>query len=458
MKDFKYRLELFSFYNHTAICEHLEKMAARGWMIEKPGIGFWRYRRIEPKKLSFAVTYFPDASDFDPEPLERQRRMWEYCAEDGWNFAAQWNEMQVFYSEAEDPTPIETDAVTWTRNINDAMRIERIALKIFAVFQVIHLLSSLHDFISYPLYFLADQSELFSVSINLTILLAILFELRRYHRWHKKAKIAAESGEFLEIKKSFAVWLFASIAAALTVVSNLISAPNWLTGVLLILAALGILIATIFAGNAINRAMREKGVSHRVNKRISVAAWVLLLVIMILLLAVCLHLSGVTDTSKPVGEYVRPDGEIEEVFDEPMPPHIQDLTDEYDNEWSSVNIEHESFLLAYNLYFQEPLTEEDLPYFSYKVVQVKAPFLYDYSKNRLIKEKQENVIEGTKIYDFPYQPADPTPWGAKEVYLESRGERDDKQYLLCYEKNIVEITFRQTPTPEQMAVFAEKFA
>ena len=34
MKDTKRRLEMFSFYDHTAIQAHLEKMARQGWMID----------------------------------------------------------------------------------------------------------------------------------------------------------------------------------------------------------------------------------------------------------------------------------------------------------------------------------------------------------------------------------------------------------------------------------------
>lgn len=84
MKEFKRRIESFAFYDHTAIEAHLEHMAQRGWLVEQPGNYLWRYRRIQPKKLHFSVTYFPNASDFDPGPTDGQRQMEEYCAKDGW--------------------------------------------------------------------------------------------------------------------------------------------------------------------------------------------------------------------------------------------------------------------------------------------------------------------------------------------------------------------------------------
>lgn len=70
MKMTKRILATFAFYDRTGIQAFLEKQAEKGWMFEKFGILGWKFRRIQPKKLHFAVTYFPKASQFDPEPPE----------------------------------------------------------------------------------------------------------------------------------------------------------------------------------------------------------------------------------------------------------------------------------------------------------------------------------------------------------------------------------------------------
>ena len=88
MKDTKRRLEAFAFFDHTGIQAHLENMAAQGWMVEQPGTYLWRYRRIEPQTLRFAVTYFPAASEFDPDPTEGQQIYEDYCQAAGWHLAA----------------------------------------------------------------------------------------------------------------------------------------------------------------------------------------------------------------------------------------------------------------------------------------------------------------------------------------------------------------------------------
>ena len=89
----KRRMEFFAFYDDQGIARHLERMAQKGWLIERINNYFWTYRRIEPQRLRFAVTYFPEASDFNPGPTENQQTFLEYCESAGWRFAVQWCQM-----------------------------------------------------------------------------------------------------------------------------------------------------------------------------------------------------------------------------------------------------------------------------------------------------------------------------------------------------------------------------
>ena len=111
MKTRKRRLEYFSFYNHTGIEQHFTEMAKKGWLIESISNFYWTYRKIEPKDIHFCVTYYPRASDFDPEPTEEQQTFHDFCAHTGWQLACTWHQMQVFYNEKESPIPLETDPV-----------------------------------------------------------------------------------------------------------------------------------------------------------------------------------------------------------------------------------------------------------------------------------------------------------------------------------------------------------
>ena len=109
MKDTKRRFEWLSFYDHTGIERHLEEMAAQGWLLERIGSFTWCYRRTEPKKLAFSVSYFSGASQFDPGPSPEQEAFYDLCAHTGWTLAAASAQMQIFYNERPDPTPIDTD-------------------------------------------------------------------------------------------------------------------------------------------------------------------------------------------------------------------------------------------------------------------------------------------------------------------------------------------------------------
>ena len=99
MKETKKFLCHFSFYDQVRIQEKLEEMAEQGWMVDKPGNFTWTFKRIEPKKLSFSVTYFPGASEFDPGPTESELTKLDFCAHDGWKLAVKWGVMQIFYNE-----------------------------------------------------------------------------------------------------------------------------------------------------------------------------------------------------------------------------------------------------------------------------------------------------------------------------------------------------------------------
>ena len=121
-KTIKRRPEIFSFYDHTGVAQHLEDMAAKGWLLDKMNSFFWTYRKIRPQKLRFSITYFPKASEFDPGMTEEQQTFVDYCAEAGWHLAATSAQIQVFYSREPQPVPIETDAVTQVENIHRAMK------------------------------------------------------------------------------------------------------------------------------------------------------------------------------------------------------------------------------------------------------------------------------------------------------------------------------------------------
>ena len=200
MKNTKRRIEPLSFFDHTGISGHLEKMAAKGWMIEKIVNTGWIYRRIEPKKIHFAVSYFPKASEFDPEPSEEQKMFHDFCAHTGWQLACTSAQLQIFYNERENPIPIETDPGLELQAIHASAKKgfipPYIALLAIALLNGAMWISNL---LGDPIDLLSTPTKLFTGFAWLLLAILCIVELVCYFRWHSKAKVAAEHGEFLKV-------------------------------------------------------------------------------------------------------------------------------------------------------------------------------------------------------------------------------------------------------------------
>lgn len=68
----KYEYNFYSFYDHTGMEQHFEKMAAQAGIIEKLSY-FWRYRRIGPQALRFFCCLLLRGLGIRPDEAERGR-------------------------------------------------------------------------------------------------------------------------------------------------------------------------------------------------------------------------------------------------------------------------------------------------------------------------------------------------------------------------------------------------
>ena len=75
----------FSFHDHTGITRHLEKMALKGWLLDRTGF-FWAYRKAPRQYVRYAVTYFPSSSDFNPTLPEKEAMFRDFCESAGWEY------------------------------------------------------------------------------------------------------------------------------------------------------------------------------------------------------------------------------------------------------------------------------------------------------------------------------------------------------------------------------------
>lgn len=196
MKQTKYRFENFSFHDFAGIERHLEAMAQKGWLLDKITAFAWRYRRIEPKKLHFSVTYFSEASEFNPYPTPNQQTFLDYCADAGWNLAAEWAQMQILWSEQENPVPIETDEELRLRSIHKSMKKNFIPSSFLMIGLVILQMVLQFQRLGFNAFrTLSDNSFVVVVILWSLLMVQVVTNLGSYYLWYRRAQKAVAAGE-----------------------------------------------------------------------------------------------------------------------------------------------------------------------------------------------------------------------------------------------------------------------
>ena len=213
----KRELNLYAFYDHTGLERHLEKMAANGWMLEAVGTYALRYRRCEPKKLRFAVVYYPKTDSFCPdEPNHENLTFWDYCAGAGWQIVTQRDDTHIFYNEDLDAVPIETEAVVQVETMERAKKGYVLSNTITVACMLPTMLYlQVSQLRRDPVAFLADGYDLTMILMIFVMILLFGVELLGYRLWLRKAKRnARELGIFTPTHSSRwlsflrSIWIF----------------------------------------------------------------------------------------------------------------------------------------------------------------------------------------------------------------------------------------------------------
>lgn len=450
----KYRFEQFALYDQFAIQKKLEEMALQGWLIEKVGNFLWKYRRIEPKKLHITVTYVPNVSEFDPVITDNQQMMEEFAKKDGWNLACRWGKMQIFYNEEENPTPMETDAVIQVETIHRAMKKSMLLSHFFILFLCIYeLLMMTVQFFDNPMEFLVTPSSIYMFPVWILLSIPMIIEIVFYFRWYKKAKILAqETGTFLAVKLNHKIsFVFIGIGIVFIGIS-FISFGGTMAIVMIALA--GAFIFNVVLVNLVRNWMKKKGFSRRVNQFLSFCiSFTYMFAVMGIVVFWGIHY-GISDNEKVVGTYELY-GHTYNIYNEELPLEIEDIM-EVEGEWSKEVRGTQTIFLSQMEYEQDsiPIKGNQVPDLSYTITEIKVPFLYEFCKQSLLKEHQDEIGDDFIFYDS-YFSVDESIWKAKEAYQLRWSSSILDTYLVCWENKIVEIKFYWQPTEEQIVKVAE---
>lgn len=466
MKSRKVRLETVSFYDHTGIAAHLEKMAAKGWMIERIANFGWIYRRIKPKKMHFAVSYFPKASEFDPEPSEAQKTFLEFCAHTGWTLACTSAQMQIFYNDRENPTPIETDPALELQTIHNSCK------KTFFPAQILLFILGLvmgaffvMNVIADPIDILASYNQLVTGVCWLLVIVLSTSEFITYFRWRKCALAAAEQGIFLDTfgtsKLQKASLVILAVMIGYYIINIIFSTDSMMKFVAL---CMGVYIILLYVGvDGAKQLMKRLKVATGVNRTLTfVVSFVLAFAMVGGITAVALKFNdaGIFDN----GEEIRRSGLTFSAETDEIPLRVEDLLEvSYDEYINRLSIDESIFLARYVMHQMPHFDSKPSavpPTMDYTIAEVKMPWLYNVCKKTLF-DKLDDSEETSSPEEFRkmLRKEDASVWGAKEAYRQYYSDGMARnQYLLCYENRLITITFSWEVTDAQKGIVGEKLA
>lgn len=432
MSDYKYRFPQFAFYDRTGIQRYLEKQAEKGWVLHGIGQLGWKFERSYPRKLRYAVAYFPKADLYDPEPGEEEQTFRDFCAHGGWTLAASNAQMQIFYTEAENPIPIETDPVIEVENIHASMKKSMLPGNWMLLgVAVLNLVSLGFTFHSTPLRLLSSNLSLFMFLFWIVYLVLQLIQIAGYYRWRRRAVAAAEDGIFLETKANqnglttIALGLLGIMLVILSTMSDRRQAVFLCIGMILTLAVIALVLL-------FQKKLKREGYDAKTNRIATAVACVVLSIV-------------VTGISSQM--LVNTDWPGEEEAE--LTLSIEDLLGP--GEYTTLVLDDEkSIVLEYYDIFQVPEGSIRTPRLEYEMVRVKIPALYDLCLNEAMDEPEWKPGSA-------YHEIDPAPWGAEQAWQLHDGDELRLWYVLCYEDAIIELIPDWELTAEQMAAVGEIF-
>lgn len=450
MKTKKRRFEQFIFYDYKGIADHLEKMAAKGWLLSKISGNFWTYERIEPTDIRFTVTYFSEASEFNPYPTENQQVFLDYCEEAGWKLAAEWAQMQILYSKCKNPIPIETDEAVKLQAIHKSMKKNFIPNGITMILlAVLQILTQTLGLWTDPVNWFCDTARQCLLICWIVLLVGNVVVLSGYYRWRKQSRNAVAEGESCLEN----IGLYRRIYADLNVVA-MFALVGWTvftytqqthTSGIYALSMVLVLLLLVWAVERMKENFKRKGMAGDKNRVITVTACVvgtvMVMGVMIGIIFYGMDSGWLSKQPAEVYEITLKNGSTWkwEVYRDELPLTIEELT-ETDHEHYSYELEEKkSPLINWTKARQDaPPDGKDSYRMEYEIVDVKWPLLYDWCLNDLM---DQNIGTGDPLTEhlLYWKEVDASGWKADRVYRWYQENEPYNEFVVCWEDRIVRL-------------------
>lgn len=277
MKQF-IELMAFPFYDHSSMETHFTAKAESGWRVDGIGLTI-HYRRAEPARVKYAITYVDDSRQWSP-PTGSELRFQEFCEEAGWELVAENKKIKVFCNEDPDAVPLETDPLVQVNNISvcavDSIIRWIILLVGCLFFAWINIKRVVHSgsLFKRPAALIFGDYWLFIAAINADTWIT-------YMRWECRARRNAENQIFTPTWSHYRVQLWGLPLFWFGLLVYLfITAGGGFYGAAWVLVGL-IGFGPMFTEAAFSFKLRRKGVSGPVNWFLSYGCFVVVLIILI---------------------------------------------------------------------------------------------------------------------------------------------------------------------------------
>ena len=444
MREKKWVPNIYQPDDEAAIVKRLEKLAAKGWFLERAENWGWTLRRGKPAQVRYAVTYFPGASVFDPGPTEDQETYADYCRAAGWEFVSSYGPVQYFRSDLPDPAPIETDQGEKLAAIHRAMT--KTTLLVYGLALVCALLllaEQMQTLRQTPFSVLSSNGELVFLAVFFVMGLCAVIVPADYLIWYFRSKQSVEDGGaclpgHTWLRYVTNITLLLCLAVLLGVV---LAAAGSVRRGLLVLALLILRFLPYAALWTVFHLLRRRGRDRAsVRKGYIIAAVIAWIGIMVLDIAFLDSDILAAPGRQPDQIYVDSHGDSHNLYADDLPVTLEDLGIEVKTTdrcsyraWNSTSI-----LVSYSTYEQRAASEEsDLPWLLYGVA--------DFAWEGLAREQMERmvyggpVVMGGQIFVLRESNAVEDPrWGADQAYFSS-SSNDGGEWLLRYGDRLVGI-------------------
>lgn len=423
-----------------AIARQLEKMAVRGWLLEGADNLFLLYRRSEPVRTRYAVTFFPEASVYDPGLTEGQETYADYCRAAGWELAAAYGPLQIFRAVRPDPAPIETDEAVKLSAVRRAMRKTFVpGYALLLVLPALYAPMYWNDYRREPMEFFSRGYRLGLLAIAAAILLLGGGMLLDHLGWVLRSKWSvARGGACAKPHTRFRLWLSGGALAVSGAGLLLAAFDSPLSGGGGLLAVSGAVYGGfLLAARWVLRKLKSRGRSRNAARALYfcfAAAAGLAIGIGTPFLFARLANAGLLRLGREPAEtytYVSSDGSFRatrDVYRDPLPITLEDLgypvaPEDHCSYRATV---HRTFLAVHAEYLQRPLNfDSKLPELRYQVYETSWPWLLETCWDGLTGEDPDDP--------WPVRELVPAPWGAERACR--RG--DLEAYVLLYPDRIV---------------------